>query len=106
MDNMHRLLYRDELFTGEVVEHLGAALVSLECYEGGLRHGPNREWYQDGTLRSEGTSHRGRPVGVSREWHPNGTLAHERVFADDGLTVLTDRTWDDMGRPTKAWRSE
>ncbi|MFJ4813839.1 toxin-antitoxin system YwqK family antitoxin [Streptomyces longwoodensis] len=106
MDSMQRLLYRGELFTGEVVEHLGDALVSLECYEEGVRHGPNKEWYKDGTLRSEGASRNGRPVGVSREWHPNGTLAHERVFAEDGLTMLADSEWDEDGRPTRAWRKE
>ncbi|MFF9160353.1 toxin-antitoxin system YwqK family antitoxin [Streptomyces longwoodensis] len=104
LDDEQRLLYRGELFTGEAVEHLGGAQVSLECYEDGVPHGPNKEWYQDGTLRSEGTSHRGRPVGVSREWHPNGTLAHERVFAEDGLTLLADSEWDEDGRPTRAWR--
>ncbi|MFF5189746.1 toxin-antitoxin system YwqK family antitoxin [Streptomyces sp. NPDC000345] len=106
MDHIQRLLYRGELFTGEVVEHLGGALVSLECYEDGLRHGPNREWYKDGSLRSEGTAQRGRPVGVSREWHPNGTLAHERVFADDGLTMLSDHEWDEDGQPTRAWSKD
>ncbi|MFF3499004.1 toxin-antitoxin system YwqK family antitoxin [Streptomyces sp. NPDC003247] len=106
MDHMQRLLYRGALFTGEVVEHLGDALVSLEGYEDGLRHGPNQEWYKDGTLRSEGTARRGRPVGVSREWHANGTLASERVFADDGLTMLSDREWDENGQPTRAWSRE
>lgn len=105
LDDQHRLLFRGELFTGEVVEHLSGAVVSLECYEGGVRHGPNKEWYKDGTLRSEGTSRNGRPVGVSRGWHPNGTLAHEKVYADDGLTMLSDREWDDRGRPTRAWRN-
>lgn len=45
----------------------------------------------------------GLPVGVSKEWHPNGTLAAERVFAEDGLTLLADRQWDEKGRPTKNW---
>ncbi|MEU3513593.1 hypothetical protein ABZ733_38330 [Streptomyces longwoodensis] len=106
LDDTQRLLYQDELFTGEIVERLGGALVSLECYEEGLRHGPNKEWYKDGTLRSEGTSRNGRPVGVSREWHSNGTLAHERVFAEDGLTMLADSEWDEDGRPTRSWRRE
>ncbi|MEU1520538.1 hypothetical protein ABZ490_52080 [Streptomyces sp. NPDC005811] len=103
MDNRQRLLFRGELFTGEAVEHQDGALVSLECYEEGLRHGPNREWYEDGRLRSEGTARRGRPVGVSRAWHPSGLLAHERVFADDGLTMLSDHEWDENGQPTRAW---
>ncbi|GAA3305527.1 toxin-antitoxin system YwqK family antitoxin [Streptomyces cinereospinus] len=106
IDHSQRLLYRGAPFTGEVVEHLGGALISLECYEDGLRHGPSREWYKDGSLRSEATARRGRPVGVSREWHANGTLAVERVFAEDGLTMLSDSNWDENGRPTRAWRKE
>ncbi|WP_079151943.1 toxin-antitoxin system YwqK family antitoxin [Streptomyces sp. RTd22] len=104
MDYSQRLLYKGELFTGEVEERLGGAVVSLDAYVDGLQDGPNREWYKDGTLRSEGTAHMGRPVGVSREWHPNGTLAYEREFGEDGLTMLRDRQWDEEGRITRDWR--
>ncbi|WNM35242.1 hypothetical protein RKE30_35190 [Streptomyces sp. Li-HN-5-11] len=106
MDQSQRLLYRGKLFTGEVVEYLGDALVSLETYQDGLRHGPNREWHKDGTLESEGMAREGRPVGVSREWHANGTLASERVFSEDGWTMLSVREWDMDGHPTKVWRKE
>ncbi|MEU9621679.1 MULTISPECIES: hypothetical protein [unclassified Streptomyces] len=104
MDAGQRLLYRGELFTGEVEERLGDALVSLDSYVAGVQHGRSREWYKDGTLRSEATAREGRPAGVSREWHANGTLAAEVVFAEDGPTVLSDRRWDEEGRPTKNWR--
>jgi antitoxin component YwqK of YwqJK toxin-antitoxin module len=104
MDQAQRLIYRGELFTGEVEERLGGAVVSLDSYAAGVQDGPSREWYKDGTLRSEATARAGRPVGVSREWHENGTLASERVSADDGLTMLEDRRWDESGRPTKDWR--
>ncbi|MFJ1614815.1 toxin-antitoxin system YwqK family antitoxin [Streptomyces sp. NPDC088846] len=104
MDAGQRLLYRGELFTGEVEERLGDALVSLDSYVTGVQHGRSREWYKDGTLRSEATAREGRPAGVSREWHANGTLAAEVVFAEDGPTVLSDRRWDEEGRPTKNWR--
>ncbi|MGW9137208.1 MULTISPECIES: toxin-antitoxin system YwqK family antitoxin [unclassified Streptomyces] len=104
MDQGQRVLYRGELFTGEAEERLGGVVVSLDSYVAGVQDGPSREWYKDGTLRSEGTARMGLPVGVSKEWHPNGTLAAERVFAEDGLTLLADRQWDEMGRPTKNWR--
>lgn len=97
-DQSQRLLYRGELFAGEVVEYLGEVLVSLECCEDGLRHGPNREWRKDGTLQSEGVARSGRPVGVSREWHANGTLASEKVFTEEGWTMLSDREWDENGQ--------
>jgi len=106
MDQNRRLLYGGELFTGEVEEYLGGARVSLETYVEGLAHGPSREWYKDGMLRSEGTVRRACAVGVWRGWHPNGTLACERVFSDDGLTILSDQGWDEAGQPTRAWRKE
>ncbi|MGW1412685.1 toxin-antitoxin system YwqK family antitoxin [Streptomyces sp. NPDC002403] len=103
MDQGQRLLYRGELLTGEVEERLGGAVVSLDSYVAGVQHGPGREWYKDGTLRSEGTAREGRPVGVSREWHPNGVLAVEVEFSGDGTTTLAERCWDEEGRPTKNW---
>ena len=106
MDYGGRVLYRGALFTGEVTEHSGDALISLDGYVDGVQHGLSREWYEDGTLRSEGTAHMGRPVGISKEWHPNGMLASERVFAEDGLTMLADRSWDTAGQPVKNWQKE
>ncbi|MEU0626655.1 hypothetical protein [Streptomyces sp. NPDC005989] len=105
MDQGQRLLYRGELFTGEVEERLGGAVVSLDSYVAGVQHGPSREWYKDGTLRSEATAHEGRPVGVSREWHPNGVLAAEVEFSGNGMTMLAERRWDEEGQPTKNWRA-
>ncbi|MEU9371757.1 hypothetical protein AB0D71_45540 [Streptomyces avermitilis] len=106
MDPGQRLLYRGELFTGEVEERLGGAVVSLETYADGVLHGPNQEWYKDGTLRSEGTAREGRPVGITRDWHPNGTLAAEREFTEDGLTMVSHREWDETGQPTRVWRKD
>ncbi|MER8085413.1 toxin-antitoxin system YwqK family antitoxin [Streptomyces sp. NPDC087532] len=103
MDQGQRLLYRGELFTGEVEERLGDAVVSLDSYVAGVQHGPSREWYEDGTLRSEATAREGRPVGVSREWHPNGVLASEVEFSEDGTTMLAERCRDEESRPTKNW---
>ncbi|MDK0522369.1 hypothetical protein [Streptomyces sp. ML-6] len=106
MDQGQRLLYRGELFTGEVEEHLGDALVSLDSYVEGVQHGPSREWYKDGTLRSEATARTGLPVGTSREWHPNGVLAAEVEFSENGMTMVAERRWDEEGRPTKNWHAD
>ncbi|GAA4033006.1 hypothetical protein [Streptomyces plumbiresistens] len=95
-----RLLYRGELFTGEVEERLGGDVVSLQSYVDGLPHGPSWEWYRDGTLSAEGTVYRSRPVGVWRRWHPNGVLAHEKTFSEDGQVILSHRAWDESGRLT------
>ncbi|MFF8717802.1 toxin-antitoxin system YwqK family antitoxin [Streptomyces sp. NPDC015184] len=106
MDQGQRLLYRGELFTGEVEEYLGDALVSLDSYVEGVQHGPSREWYKDGTLRSEATARTGLPVGTSREWHPNGVLAAEVEFSENGMTMVAERRWDEEGRPTKNWHAD
>lgn len=106
MDPGQRLLYRGKLFTGQVEERLRGVVVGLDSYVDGVPHGPSREWYEDGVLRSEATARTGRPVGVSRAWHPNGTLAAEQTFAEDGLTMSADRQWDEAGRPTKNWRKD
>jgi antitoxin component YwqK of YwqJK toxin-antitoxin module len=105
MDLGMRLLYRGELFSGEVEEYLGGALISLDTYVDGVPEGPSREWYPDGTPRSESTARRGRAVGVARTWHRNGGLACERVFSEEGH-LLSDRQWDERGRPTRAWQAE
>jgi antitoxin component YwqK of YwqJK toxin-antitoxin module len=106
MDHGQRLLYRGQPFTGEVEERSGGVVISLDVYVDGLQDGPSREWYKDGTPRSEGMVRQGRPVGVTREWHPNGVLASEQVFADDGLTMLADRQWDEEGLPTRVWTKD
>ncbi|MFD5494276.1 toxin-antitoxin system YwqK family antitoxin [Streptomyces sp. NPDC001812] len=104
MDDAQRLLYRGEPFTGEVTEHLGGKLVSLDSYADGVQNGSSREWYKDGTLRSEGTVREGLPRGEFREWHSNGTLASRKNFDEDGLTIREEYEWDEDGRPTRSWR--
>ncbi len=79
-------------------------LVSLDIYVDGIQNGLSREWYKDGTLRSEGTVYKGLPRGEFKEWHPNGTLASRKIFDDDGLTLREEFTWDEDGQPTRAWR--
>ncbi|MEU0584079.1 hypothetical protein [Streptomyces sp. NPDC006132] len=103
MDDSERLYYQGHPFTGEVTEHLGESLVSLDSYVDGYKNGPSREWYKNGTLRSEGTLRAGRPVGEFKEWHSNGVLAVHQVFAENGMTLLADSAWDEHGRPTRAW---
>ncbi|MCI3932789.1 toxin-antitoxin system YwqK family antitoxin [Streptomyces sp. AN091965] len=104
MDAGQRLLYRGVPFTGDVEEHLGGILISLDSYTDGLQNGASREWYEDGTLRSEGTVRMGLPCGEFKEWHPNGVLATRRLFDQDGLTLREEFTWDESGQPTRSWR--
>ncbi|MEU7584299.1 hypothetical protein AB0B50_42730 [Streptomyces sp. NPDC041068] len=106
MDDAQRLLYRGQCFTGEVAEYLGDKLVSLDNYTNGTQDGLSREWYEDGTIRSEGMVRMGLPCGEFKEWHPNGTLASRKVFDDDGLTLREEFKWDKDGQPTRSWRLE
>lgn len=49
-----RLVYRGELFTGEVVETVAGQLLSQSFYVNGIPDGPDREWWAEGGLKSEG----------------------------------------------------
>lgn len=104
MDDAQRLFYEGELYTGEVAEYQGEALVSLDTYVEGRPYGLSRSWYQDGVLKSEGTLQGGRPVGEYREWHQNGMLKSRQVFGEAGYDLLEEQQWDEAGRQTKAWK--
>ncbi|BBC33644.1 hypothetical protein SGFS_049380 [Streptomyces graminofaciens] len=102
-DDGERLFYQGELFTGEVVEYQGSALVGLETYRDGITDGPVKQWFEDGTLRAEGNMRMGFPVGESRRWHPNGTLAAKRITTEDGHRPLAELEWDENGQQTRSW---
>jgi antitoxin component YwqK of YwqJK toxin-antitoxin module len=104
MDEAQRLLYRGDLFTGEAAEYLAGKLVSLDHYTDGVQDGLSREWYPDGTLRSQGQLREGMPCGEFKEWHANGVLASRKVFDNDGLTLREELKWDENGQPTRSWR--
>ncbi|WP_206326309.1 MULTISPECIES: hypothetical protein [unclassified Streptomyces] len=93
MDVSERPYYRGEPFTGEVTDYLTESLVSLDTYVGGYRDGPSRQWYKDGTLRSEGALRAGLPVGEFKTWHPNGVLAAKGVLVANGMTLVEDCAW-------------
>ncbi len=98
IDDGLRLHYKGELYTGEVTEHLGDALVSQETYVAGRPNGPARQWYEDGTLRFEGTHIGGRLKGEFKEWHPHGVLKSRKVMSDNGMSLLEEAHWDEDGR--------
>jgi antitoxin component YwqK of YwqJK toxin-antitoxin module len=106
MDEGEVVFYRGERFTGEVVEYQQGALVSLVTYKDGIEDGPSKEWYMDGTLRSDGVLRGGFPVGESKDWHPNGRLAARVLMSANGLRQLEITEWDDEGNLTKEWRAE
>jgi len=89
-------VYEGESFTGEAVEYdRDGKVVALTTYRNGYEHGPQRQWFPDGTLRVEGTSSCGvGAVGLWREWGPKGNLVGEREFNEMGFIVAL-REWDD-----------
>jgi MORN repeat protein len=105
LDHAQRLLYRGELFTGEVEECLAGHRVSLMAYTDGYRDGPFREWYKSGVLRAQGTMKTGSLSGEYKSWHENGVLAEKKVHTADGGIPLSHDEWDEEGRPTRAWEN-
>ncbi|MFE1557515.1 toxin-antitoxin system YwqK family antitoxin [Streptomyces sp. NPDC058734] len=103
IDTGHRMLYRDELFTGEVAEHQGEQIVCLDVYLDGMRNGLTRMWYPDGTLKLEGNVLNGVASGEFREWHPNGVLKSRRYFDDDIYSLREETVWDEQGRVVRGW---
>ena len=60
------------------------------------RHGLERGWYKDGSLRLEQVWERDRRVGVTRHWAEDGTLLLE-VDRGDGATPAPMRFWHPNG---------
>ncbi|MFB6816435.1 toxin-antitoxin system YwqK family antitoxin [Streptomyces sp. NPDC056347] len=106
MDDAQRVLYLGEPFTGEVAEYQSGHLISLEEHTGGIPNGLSRDWYQDGTLSSEGVIRNGRPSGEFKEWHPSGVVK-SRKFFDGSLTSLREEeTWDECGNLLTSWHRD
>lgn len=97
-DDRLRITYEGEPFTGELVDRWGDQLLALTTYHEGWPDGPSMEWYEDGTLRSEGMNRHSQAVGVHEQWHRNGRLAVEKRFDDEGHLVH-DKHWDEEGNP-------
>ncbi|MEU7225143.1 toxin-antitoxin system YwqK family antitoxin [Streptomyces chrestomyceticus] len=106
MDHAQRLLYRGTPFTGEVAEYQDEQLISLDEYTEGVAHGKSREWYRDGTLRSEGTVRDGRAWGEFKEWRPNGTLRARKYFDSSPASLREEDTWDEQGAALTSWRRD
>jgi antitoxin component YwqK of YwqJK toxin-antitoxin module len=102
-DGDQRLLYRDEPFTGEAVETIGSRIISQTFYIDGIPDGIDREWWSDGSPKSEGQNNHGLAVGTFRNWYVNGQLESEEEFAGDG-TLLSRRKWDKDGNPVQPKR--
>ncbi|TWP45227.1 hypothetical protein FKR81_39835 [Lentzea tibetensis] len=101
MDDTMRVLHEDELFTGEVITRdAEGRIVGLVTYFEGVPHGPQGQWYADGSNKKEGQVDWGLAVGDWRAWHPNGQLAEHTVFNENGRRARRQR-WDKDGNLTE-----
>ncbi|MFE5089812.1 toxin-antitoxin system YwqK family antitoxin [Streptomyces sp. NPDC056638] len=103
MDMGHRILYRDELFTGEVAERQGGQMVCLDTYADGIKNGLSQMWHPDGSLKLQGTVINGVASGEFLEWHPNGTLKSRKFFDNEVYSLREETTWDEKCNVIRAW---
>ncbi|AZM89728.1 MULTISPECIES: toxin-antitoxin system YwqK family antitoxin [Streptomyces] len=106
IDMGNRMLYQDELFTGEVAEYQGEQIVCLDVYLDGVRNGLSQMWYPDGAQKLKGTVVNGSALGEFLEWHPNGVLKSRKFFDDDIYSLKEESVWDEQGNLVREWRRE
>ncbi|SFS94275.1 toxin-antitoxin system YwqK family antitoxin [Saccharopolyspora flava] len=75
-------------------------MIELTGFENGIEHGPQYEWFPDGTQQLQGRCDHGKAVGEWREWNPNGQLARYDALNEFG-DLLKRRRWDPAGNLTE-----
>lgn len=106
MDMGQRMLYRGSLFTGEMAEYQDGVLIGLDVYFDGIRDGLSQAWYPDGSLRYEGSIHRGAPLGEFKEWHPNGFLKSRKFFDESNYSIREEFMWNEDGQLLREWHRD
>jgi antitoxin component YwqK of YwqJK toxin-antitoxin module len=90
-------LYEDRRFTGRAVELDPERNKTIETeFAGGIKHGPEREYYPGGALKSEVVFKMGQPHSIGRQWHINGQLKWETTY-ENGRAV-NRKHWSEDGR--------
>lgn len=90
-------LYQGKPFSGDLVAFADdGTMIELTRFENGIEHGPQYEWFPDGTQQLQGQCDRGQAVGEWLEQYPNGLLARYDVFNDFG-ELLKRQRWDGAG---------
>lgn len=77
------LYYKGTPFTGIIHKNYKTYSQTIHYKEGKL-HGPYREYYKDGTLRSRKEFDEGKPVGIHENYYENGNIEMKVV---DGSIV-------------------
>lgn len=62
-------------------------------YQGGIEHGPLREYESGGTRIANGSYSHGARHGGWKEWHPNGEQSRSAVYVGGRLDGLEIRWW-------------
>lgn len=100
---------------GVVVDVHPNGQTAAECtYVGGFKNGFERQWYVDGTRRSEGAFDSGHRGGLWLTWHSNGQLESEISYvkgrrSGDARAWWANGTLSSQGRydddvPNGFWR--
>jgi antitoxin component YwqK of YwqJK toxin-antitoxin module len=84
------ILVDGELYTGVVDTADDGTILSLNTYQDGLEHGPQREFHHDGTPSNFYEAVSGHPVGESHQWDDDGNPTRRRVFSDSGRLLEDD----------------
>jgi len=92
-------------FTGSVLSYYDKENLEFEySYSDGLPQGLQREWYSNGSIKSEAEAIRGRGSAWSRNWHQNGVLAEERKY--NHLFPVSILKWSSDGTLVLKWLRE
>lgn len=96
-DGTDDVLHKGQLFTGLLCERgRCGAFVALMGYLGGRRHGPDRQWYPNGILMTEGYNFGDSTHGPLRHWYPSGRRMTDEFYE---LSICVRRhCWDESGR--------
>jgi hypothetical protein len=69
--------YKGELFSGRAIERFANGELAQEhYYHQGFLDGPVREFYEDGSKKSDTQHKQGVADGISFQWTTDGTMTH------------------------------
>jgi antitoxin component YwqK of YwqJK toxin-antitoxin module len=90
------MTWKEEPFTGIGFEATDDGhIISETTYANGIEDGPERSWYWNGQLESEGANKGNRPHGFFKEWHESGKLKAEGLIELGSL--IWRKEWDEEG---------
>jgi antitoxin component YwqK of YwqJK toxin-antitoxin module len=90
------VVYEGEPFTGEVIDYYpDGQPETVTTYDGGIKEGPERVYFSNGSIKSEHWRKTGIWHGMGRTWHRNGQQESETRY-EHGDAVAVKR-WSEDG---------